>query len=154
MNVGGPPPGSRPGNDVVAKELDMALALEAARAAEAACAGWHIGVAILDQAGTPKLYYIPDGTAGWHAYTSFRKANTALLIEAPSEGVKEAVAADAAIAAKYNAAPTGFMTNPGGLPIVVGGETIGAIGVSGGDPGGKDKGCATAGLAAIQSKLK
>ena len=67
----------------------------AAKAATAACAGWHIGVAILDQAGTPKLYYIPDGTAGWHAYTSFRKANTALLIKAPKTGGADDIAAEA-----------------------------------------------------------
>jgi uncharacterized protein GlcG (DUF336 family) len=45
----------------------------------------------------------------------------------------------------------------GGLPIVVGGETIGAIGVSGaaGTPiGHQDEVCAQAGLDKILSRLK
>ena len=153
MNAGGPPPGSRPGQDPVAKGMPIALALEAAKAAEASCAGLHIGIAILDQAGLPKLYYIPDGTAGFHSYTGFRKANTALLIQAPSEGIKDRMAADKAIADKYNAAANTYMTFAGGLPIVVKGEVIGAIGVSGAEPSTKDEACAADGLKAVQARL-
>jgi uncharacterized protein GlcG (DUF336 family) len=41
----------------------------------------------------------------------------------------------------------GFFTNSGGIPIVVDGEMIGAIGV-GGIAGGADEDCAIAGLKA------
>src|SRR6202011_3743090 len=69
-----PPWPSRP---PPARGPSVELALQAAQEAVAACTGSHVGVAIIDSAGTPKLYYIPDGTAGFHAYTGFRKAYTA-----------------------------------------------------------------------------
>jgi uncharacterized protein GlcG (DUF336 family) len=42
----------------------------------------------------------------------------------------------------------------GGVPIKVGMETIGAIGVSGAPGGDKDEVCADAGIAKIAEKLK
>jgi uncharacterized protein GlcG (DUF336 family) len=42
----------------------------------------------------------------------------------------------------------------GGLPIMAGGELIGAIGVGGAPGGDKDEVCAKAGLARIQDRLK
>jgi uncharacterized protein GlcG (DUF336 family) len=42
----------------------------------------------------------------------------------------------------------GFFTNSGGIPIVVDGEMIGAIGVGGGAGGGGDENCAIEGLKA------
>ena len=65
-----PPPPERP----LPRAPSLELALEAARAIVDACKGYHVGVSIIDAAGTPKLYYIPDGTDGSHAYTGFRKA--------------------------------------------------------------------------------
>src|SRR5207249_11851723 len=42
----------------------------------------------------------------------------------------------------------GFFTNSGGIPIVVDGEMIGAIGVGGGAGGGGDENCGIEGLKA------
>lgn len=147
-----PPPGPRPA-DVVARSLDIDLAVEAARAVVASCAGFHVGVAVLDASGLPKLYYIPDGTAGSHAYTAFRKANTALLIGAPSEQINARIAADTALAAKV-AASTNYVAWAGGLPIMAGGQVIGAIGVSGAEPSTKDEACAADALRQIAGRIR
>jgi uncharacterized protein GlcG (DUF336 family) len=48
---------------------------------------------------------------------------------------------------------TQMVTALGGVPIKVGNETIGAIGVSGAPGGDKDEACANAGLAKISDRL-
>ncbi|MBB6253254.1 heme-binding protein [Nitrospirillum iridis] len=147
-----PPPGPRP-PDVVARGPSIELALEAAKAVVTSCKGYQVGIAVLDAAGLPKLYYVPDGTAGSHAYTGFRKANSALLIGAPSEQITTRIATDKGLADKV-AASTNYASWAGGLPIMVNGEVIGAIGVSGAEPSEKDEACARDGLREIQSRLK
>lgn len=151
----GAPPGARPPPEVVAPAVPIDLAVEAARAAVASCAGFRVGVTILDQLGFVKLAYLPDGVGGSHTHTAERKAITALLLKAPSEGLKARMASDKAIADKVAAATTDtYMPVAGGLPIVANGEVIGSIGVSGAMPATKDKSCATDGIAAIQARLR
>ena len=110
--AGGPPSGPRQ-PDHVARSPSMAAALKLARVIVAACRGYHVGVAILDAEGYPKLYYIPEGTAGFHAYMGFRKANTALKFGRPSGQVAAVTKADPQLAAKYQA-EAGHNHPPGG----------------------------------------
>jgi uncharacterized protein GlcG (DUF336 family) len=145
-----PPWPSRP---PPARALAVELALQAAQEAVAACAGSHVGVAIIDAAGTPKLYYVPDGTAGFHAYTGFRKAYTALTFKMPTSEVGALSKTDATVAAKITA-DTNFLSFAGGIPIRVGDEIIGAIGVSGAEPSAIDEKCANAGLEKIKALAK
>jgi len=145
-----PPWPSRP---PPARALAVELALQAAQEAVAACTGSHVGVAIIDAAGTPKLYYVPDGTAGFHAYTGFRKAYTALTFKMPTSEVGALSKTDATIAAKITA-DTNFLSFAGGVPIRVGDEIIGAIGVSGAEPSSIDEKCANAGLEKIKARAK
>jgi uncharacterized protein GlcG (DUF336 family) len=145
-----PPWPSRP---APARGPSVDLALQAAQAAVAACVGSHVGVAIIDSAGTPKLYYIPDGTAGFHAYTGFRKAYTALTFKMPTSQVGSLSRTDPAVAAKITA-DTNLLSFAGGVPIKVGEEIIGAIGVSGAEPSAIDEKCAVAGLEKVQATLK
>ena len=149
----GAPPGPRP-PDVIARGPSIDLAVEAAKAIVASCKGYHVGVSILDAAGTPKLYYIPDGTGGSHAYTGYRKAHTALAFNMPSGQVEAAMKSDPALAARYAADASNFVTWAGGILISVHGEVIGAIGVSGAEPSAKDEACAIDGLNKIRSRLK
>lgn len=145
-----PPWPSRP---PPARALAVDLALRAAQEAVAACAGSHVGVAIIDAAGTPKLYYIPDGTAGFHAYTGFRKAYTALTFKRPTSEVGALSKTDASLAARITA-DSNFLSFAGGVPIKVGDEIIGAIGVSGAEPSAIDEKCANAGLEKIRTLAK
>ena len=139
---------------MVARGLAIDLAVAAAKTIVASCKGYHVGISILDAAGTPKLYYIADGTAGTHAYTGYRKAHTALAFNMPSGQVEAATKSDPALAAKYAADASNFVTWAGGILITVGGEVIGAIGVSGAQPSAKDEACAIDGLNKIKSRLK
>ncbi len=145
----GPPPQRAP----YAHGPSMALALIAAKAAVAACRGAKITVSIIDSAGMPKLYYVPDGTTGYNAYTGFRKAWTALTFRLPTSGVGAMTKTDPAVRARI-VGDSNFLSFAGGLPIFVRGELIGAIGVSGAEPSATDERCAVAGLKKIQSRLR
>jgi uncharacterized protein GlcG (DUF336 family) len=48
----------------------------------------------------------------------------------------------------------GFLLLGGGVPIKVGNETIGAVGVGGAPGGHLDEQCAMAGIAKVQDQLK
>jgi uncharacterized protein GlcG (DUF336 family) len=144
-----PPPPPAP----VPKGPSMDLALEAAKAIVQACKGFHVGVSVLDSAGTPKLYYIPDGTDGSHAYTGFRKAYTALSFKLPTSQVTLLARTDAAAIAKIKADPN-LLSWAGGVPLTVGDQIIGAIGVSGAEPSSKDEECALVGIDKIKARLK
>lgn len=131
----------------------LEVALLAAQEAVAACKSYHVGVSIIDSAGTPKLYYIPDGTAGFHAYTGFRKAYTALTFKMPTSEVGTLSKTDTAVAAKITA-DTNLLGFAGGIPLVAGSEVIGAIGVSGAEPSSADEKCARAGIDRIKDLLR
>jgi uncharacterized protein GlcG (DUF336 family) len=135
-----------------ARSPALEVALQAAQAAVAACKGYHVGVSIIDAAGTPKLYYVPDGTAGFHAYTGFRKAYTALIFKMPTSQVGTLSKTDPAVAAKITA-DTNLLSFAGGVPIVAGDAVIGAIGVSGAEPSAVDEKCANAGLDKLKTLL-
>jgi uncharacterized protein GlcG (DUF336 family) len=135
-----------------ARSPTLEVALQAAQAAVAACKGYHVGVSIIDAAGTPKLYYIPDGTAGFHAYTGFRKAYTALIFKMPTSQVGTLSKTDPSVAAKITA-DTNLLSFAGGVPIVAGDAVIGAIGVSGAEPSAVDEKCANAGLDKLKTLL-
>lgn len=138
----------------VARSVPLDLALEAAKAGEESCKDFHAGVVILDADGLPKLYHIPEGVSGSHGLMGFRKANTALLINGPSEDIKTKSAADKTIADKLAATPQNYTTNAGGIPIYANGVLLGAIGVSGAEPSEKDEACAVDAIKAIQARLK
>jgi uncharacterized protein GlcG (DUF336 family) len=139
---------------VVARSIPIDVAVDLAQAIVAECAGYHVGVSILDASGTPKLYYVADGTAGTHAYTGYRKANTALSFKMPSGNVAAAAQADPAIAAKLASDPNNYVTWAGGVLIMAGNDVIGAVGVSGAQPSSKDEACALEGLRKLQSRLR
>lgn len=127
------------------------LALEAAKVIVDACKGYHVGVSIIDSAGTPKLYYIPDGTDGSHAYTGFRKAYTALTFKIPTSRVGTLTKTDPAVKERIKEDPN-LLTFAGGMPLEAG-DVIGAVGVSGAEPSAKDEECAIAGIDRIKSRL-
>ena len=82
---------------------------------------------------------------------SYKKAYTARTFRQPSGKFAENV--------KGNPVAGGlFLTNvvpaQGALPIMVGEDVIGAVGVSGAPGGDKDEACAKAGIDKVSSELK
>jgi uncharacterized protein GlcG (DUF336 family) len=150
------PPGPlppRPPERPLPKAPPLDLMLEAAKAVVAACKGYHVGVSVIDSSGTPKLYYIPDGTDGSHAYMGFRKAYTALTFKMPTSQVGALTKTDSAVVARIKA-DTNLISFAGGLTVTMGGDIVGAIGVSGAEPSAKDEECGLAGLDKIKDRLK
>jgi uncharacterized protein GlcG (DUF336 family) len=144
-----------------ARAPELALALEGAQAALAACAvnGVKAAVSVVDSAGVVRLMLAADGTANNQIEISQKKAATAIALKAVTSEIAEKMEKDQAFKAKIEADKTLF-PRPGGLPLMVGNDVIGAIGVSGasrldGVAGGvRDEACAKAGLEKIKARLK
>jgi uncharacterized protein GlcG (DUF336 family) len=135
------------------KILPAALAVEAAEAAIASCKGqgYNISVAIVDRAGDLRLLLVSEGASALSRQLSRRKAYTSAMRRTTTADLAKQVATPGA----FN--PTVYdrqmVAALGGVPIKVGNETIGAIGVSGAPGGDKDEACANAGLAKISDRL-
>ena len=140
---------------------EMPLALEAAQAALAACAanGVKAAASIVDSAGGLRVLLTADGAAQEEVEISRKKASTAVALKEVTSEVADRMEKDQAFKAKIDADKSLF-PRPGGVPLMVGDEMIGAIGVSGasrlnGVPGGvRDEACAKAGLDKVRTRLK
>jgi uncharacterized protein GlcG (DUF336 family) len=112
--------------------------------------GCRVSAAVVDRGGN-LLAFIRDPAAGPHtAESSRRKAFTAATFGMTSAAFT-ALTANPAAALKD---PTGVFALAGGVPIKLGTDVLGGVGV-GGVPGGeKDEACANAGLAKVADQLK
>jgi uncharacterized protein GlcG (DUF336 family) len=107
-------------------------------------------VTVVDRAGLPIVMLRGDG-AGLHTPEgSDRKAYTARTFGQPSaDFVKRMLADPASTGSKEY---TRVLALPGGLPIKVGDDVIGAVGVSGSP--GRDDECSKAGIDKVADQLK
>lgn len=104
-------------------------------------------VAVVDAGGNTMAFARMDGAKVLSELSSTAKARTAASSRAQTGGVS------ASAELKLALATGGALTNlNGGLPIVVGGEVIGAVGVGSGS-GEQDIEVAQAGLAAFHAAL-
>lgn len=150
-------PWTAPASDELPKEavLPMGLAGKAIQASLDACKkdGYQVSVSILDRAGVLRAMVRADG-AGPHTVDSSRKkAYTAASFRR----------ATTELAGLINKVPTlealreindQVLTLGGGLPIEIGGEVVGGIGVGGAPGAHLDDACAQAGLDAIGATPK
>lgn len=136
------------------RSLTTETALAAARAALESCRkqGYQVAVAVVDRAGLLQAL-LRDRFAGAHtvevasnkAWTaaSFRTSTTDLARETqpgmPMSGLRTLQR---------------FLPAGGGLVIEAGGNSLGAIGVSGAPGGEADDNCAKAGIAAIRDSVE
>jgi uncharacterized protein GlcG (DUF336 family) len=125
--------------------IDDAHKMAAAARAEAKAQGWSVVIAIVDDGG--HLVYLErlDGTQKASSTIAVEKARTAIMFKRPSKVLEDAVAGGrVAIMSLSGVTPV-----EGGLPIVVDGQFLGAIGVSG-VQSSQDAQVARAGLEALQ----
>jgi uncharacterized protein GlcG (DUF336 family) len=113
--------------------------------------GYKVSAAVVDRGGN-LLAFIRDPTSGPHtAESSRRKAFTAATFGMTS-------AAFATLTANPGAAGlkdlTGVFALAGGVPIKIGNDVLGGIGVGGAPGGEKDEVCASAGLQQVADQLK
>jgi uncharacterized protein GlcG (DUF336 family) len=128
---------------------DMALTMVRGALEKCRSDNYRVSVHVLDVDGQVKASVRDDGSSEVNYEVSRRKAYTALTYKRPSSEMEKAMANMSA----GRIIPDTFMVG-GGLPVKVGNETIGAIGVGGAPGSDKDEACAAAGLAKIADKLK
>ena len=131
----------------------LELALKAAEAIAEGCKQYPLGVAVTDSQGVAKLIYVPDRSEAWHGYSAVRKAYTALSFGMDSSQVMKMAQEDPNVAARVKADPN-LQAFSGGLLLKVGDKIIGALAVSGAEPGGHDEECGLIGLNKIRGELK
>jgi uncharacterized protein GlcG (DUF336 family) len=113
--------------------------------------GYKVSAAVVDRGGN-LLAFVRDPTAGPHtAESSRRKAFTSASFGMTS-------AAFATLTANPGAAGlkdlTGVFALAGGVPIKIGNDVLGGVGVGGAPGGDKDEACANAGLQKVADQLK
>ncbi len=102
---------------------------------------------IIDTAGEFVHVERGDGQIFNNIRTALLKAQTSLRSRQPTSIVNAQLRNNpAGIPRQTN--QFGYFTNSGGIPIVVDGQMIGALGVGGGAGGGGDENCAMEGLKA------
>jgi glc operon protein GlcG len=107
--------------------LEAAKAVMAAAEAQARKNGWAVSIAVLDDGARLVHLVRMDGAPPASVDVCQAKGRSAALFKRPTKAFSEAVAGGrVAILALPGAVPV-----EGGVPLIVGGECIGAIGVSG-----------------------
>ncbi|MFV9682148.1 heme-binding protein [Pseudomonas sp. NY15367] len=110
----------------VLSQIEVAQILQAARN-EAQQQGWAVAIAVVDDGGHPLALERLDGCAPIGAYIATEKARSAAIGRRETKGYEDMV----------NGGRTAFISAPlitsleGGVPIVVEGQVVGAVGVSG-----------------------
>ena len=115
--------------------------------AEAAKNKWTIAVAIVDPSGVLVYYEKMDNTQIGSADIAIDKARTAAQFKRPTKALQEALAAGGA--GMRILGLKGVTPVEGGIPLVMDGKIVGAIGVSG-MSSAQDSQCAQAGADTIK----
>ena len=110
-----------------ALSLEIARRMSAAAETEAARNDWKVVIAIVDAGGHLMHLVRMDGTQYASVEVATRKAKTAIAFKRPSKAFEDAIAGGRTAVLGM----PGIVPLAGGLPIVAGGQTLGAIGVSG-----------------------
>ena len=131
--------------------LHMALTIAETAIAECAKSGNDVSVAVVDRAGRLRVFLQGDKAAPHNIELAQRKAYTARTFGRTSAEWSARTAPGSELAAQRELGHV--IALRGGVPIKVGNETIGAVGVSGSTSGG-DEACAMAGVAKVADELK
>lgn len=129
--------------------VDMATVMAQAAIKQCRDNGYRVTATVLDNGGNIKVMIRDDGAGAGTMDLSRRKAYSAVIFRRTSGETAKLFGAMAP-----PPVVEGTVMLAGGVPIKVGTETIGAIGVSGAPGGDKDEVCANAGIAKVAEKLK
>ena len=108
--------------------LENAKKAAAPALAEAAKNNWRVAVAIVGPAGTLIYYEKMDNTQLGNAEVAIDKARTAVLFKRPTKAFQDALAAGGEGLRILTL--KGVVAAEGGIPLVMDGKIVGAIGVS------------------------
>ncbi|HBZ92926.1 MULTISPECIES: heme-binding protein [unclassified Pseudomonas] len=127
----------------VLSQSEVSQIIAAARN-EAQQQGWAVAIAVVDDGGHPLALERLDGCAPIGAYIATEKARSAAIGRRETKGYEDMV----------NGGRTAFVSAPlitsleGGVPVLVDGQVVGAVGVSG-VKAEQDAQVAKAGIAAL-----
>lgn len=133
------------------KRLSMDTALKIARAAIAECRkeGVQVAVTVVDRGGHDQVVLRDTLAMDITVPISKQKAHTAMAFNMPLSQMQGRFKGAYQVP-KLN----GLMVSAGGIPIDIGGNILGGIGVSGSPSGLTDEKCAKAGLNAVKTDLE
>ena len=132
------------------RDVSLHMGLTIAQAALAECGG-NVSVAVVDRAGRLRVFLQGDKAAPHNIELARRKAFTARTFQRPSaEWAKLTETTNTGQRMLADVIPLG-----GGVPIKVGDETIGGVGLSGAPMGQpQEEACAKAGIAKVADQLR
>ena len=148
---------SAQGQPLTIQTISAGQALKIVNAAIAKCSQpgpkITISVAVVDQAGNPRMMLNADTASPHNFDLARRKAYTARTFRMPSSEWAKASTGDTPQAAQRQM--VGVIALGGGVPITMKGETIGGVGISGamgGQPA--EEACARAAVDSIAGELR
>jgi uncharacterized protein GlcG (DUF336 family) len=133
------------------KNISIKMALAIAETALTECTP-RVSIAVLDRAGRLRVFLQGDNASPHNLELARRKAYTALTFRRTSaDWAKRTAEGDVT----GQRSLTDVIPLGGGVPIMVGEDAVGSIGLSGA-PGGqpKEEACAKAGIAKVQDQLR
>ena len=128
--------------------IEHAKKAASAALAEARTNGWIMAVAVVDPAGLLVYFEKMDDTQNGSVAVAQAKARSAALFKRPTKVFQDTLAAGGEglrVLRLEGAVPV-----EGGIPLMIDGRIVGAIGVSGGTSA-QDGQCARAGVAVLES---
>lgn len=126
--------------------LEDCRKIGAAAEAEARKNKWNVVIAVLDDGGHLRWLEAMDGTTPFNSQVAVEKGRSAAVSRRSTKNWEDRVAAGRNAMLNMPVLPV-----QGGVPIMVGGECVGAVGVSG-VQSHEDEQIASAGIAALGLK--
>lgn len=136
------------------KNMSLELANQIAAAAVASCTagGYNVTATVVDRAGSIRAVQRADNAGPHTLAASLQKAYTSASAKNNTQAMMEGAQKNPG-AANLVYLP-GFLLLGGGVPVKVGTEVIGAVGVGGAPGGHLDEQCAVAALEKVKDSLK
>jgi uncharacterized protein GlcG (DUF336 family) len=136
------------------KNMSLDLANQIASASVAACAanGYAVAATVVDRAGTVRAVQRADNAGPHTLAASLQKAFTSVSAKNTTLAMMEGAQKNPA-AANLVYIP-GYLLLGGGVPVKVGNEVIGAVGIGGAPGGNLDEQCAMVALDKVKELLK
>jgi uncharacterized protein GlcG (DUF336 family) len=144
-------PAVRAGDVVNVKLMTLELAVDIAQASIDACRkdGYQISVVVVDRSGRTQVLMRDVFANQYLTQLAQGKANAVVLSNTSSSALRKN---RADIADELNLLDD-LLVLDGGLPVMVAGSMIGAVGVSGAPGGDLDEACAQRGIDSVQERL-
>jgi uncharacterized protein GlcG (DUF336 family) len=131
--------------------LDTALAIATTAAATCKGQGHRVSVHVVGRNGEVLVSLRGDNASPHTMENSMRKAYTARTFRVPSGEIVKRLKENPQFAGVFL---TNVIATEGALPITVGDDVVGAVGVSGAPGGDKDAACAKTGIDKVADQLK